>query len=86
MECLPCIFSVAALTVEEIVRLRIKMRDQDPTVNSDLLQLVANIKKYKKSDRRIILNEIQLYLENNVSLNNTGNGSTSNLEFKNPGN
>ena len=54
------------------------MKDQNLTVLGDLNSLVVNIKKYRKKDRKIILNLVIQFLEQNISLNN----SSDNLELK----
>jgi hypothetical protein len=54
------------------------MKDQNLSVLGDLNNLVVNIKKYRKKDRKIILNLVINFLEQNISLN----GSSDNLELK----
>ena len=56
MEFIPCVFQCLKLTIDEICNIKIKMRDQNVTVLGDLNNLVTNIKKYRKKDRKIILN------------------------------
>ena len=80
MELIPCIFSLVSLSVDQLVNIRLKMKQQDPSVMSDLLSLVNNIKKYKKKDRRIIIDYVKLFLEENISLNN----SFASLEIPEP--
>jgi hypothetical protein len=78
MEFIPCIFQCLKLSIDEICNIKIKMKDQNLTVLGDLNSLVVNIKKYRKKDRKIILNLVIQFLEQNISLNN----SSDNLELK----
>jgi hypothetical protein len=78
MEFIPCIFQCLKLSIDEICNIKIKMKDQNLSVLGDLNNLVVNIKKYRKKDRKIILNLVINFLEQNISLN----GSSDNLELK----
>ena len=71
MEFVPCIFQCLKLTIDQICDIKIKMNNQNVTVLGDLNNLVCNIKKYRKKDRKIILNLVIQFLEQNISLNNS---------------
>ncbi len=64
---IPCVFKAIELSIDEIVKLRIKIRDNDNTVSADLLKLIKDIKKYKKKDRRLILEHVIMQLEATIS-------------------
>jgi hypothetical protein len=65
---LPCVCAGIKLTVDELVDLRVKMRDNDPDIMKTLLELTENLHKYKKKDRKKILELISTFLKNNISL------------------
>lgn len=71
MEFIPCCLQTTSLLIDEIVDLRLKLRNNDPSIAQDLVNLTSNLKKYNKKDRKIILEHIKLYLELNASLNNS---------------
>jgi hypothetical protein len=71
MEFIPCVFQCLKLTIDQICDIKIKMQNQNAAVLGDLNNLVSNIKKYRKKDRKIILNLIIQFLEQNISLNNS---------------
>ncbi len=71
MEFIPCIFTCLKLTIDQICDIKIKMKDQNISVLGDLNNLVSNIKKYRKKDRKIILQLVINFLEQNISLNNS---------------
>ena len=73
MEFIPCVFQCLKLTIDEICDIKIKMKNQNVAVLGDLNNLVCNIKKYRKKDRKIILNLVIQFLEQNISLNNSNN-------------
>lgn len=79
MEFIPCIFSCLKLTIDEICNIKMKMKDQNISVLGDLNDLVINIKKYRKKDRKIILKLVISFLEQNISLNNS---NTNIVEIK----
>lgn len=71
MEFIPCLFQCLKLSINEICDIKIKMKEQNISVLGDLNNLVTNIKKYRKKDRKIILNLVIQFLEQNISLNNS---------------
>ena len=71
---IPCICQAAVLTIDQLVKLRLRMQTNDPTVSHDLSQLVNNIRKYNKKDRAIIREYVIMHL-NNMSLANSQAGS-----------
>jgi hypothetical protein len=68
---IPCLFQCLKLSIDEICNIKIKMKDQNLSVLSDLNSLIINLKKYRKKDRKIILNLVIQFLEQNISLNNS---------------
>ena len=66
---IPCICQAVILTIDELVKLRIKMQNNDPTVSQDLAVLVDNIKKYEKKDRAIIRQYVIMHLNNMSTAN-----------------
>jgi hypothetical protein len=71
MEFIPCVFQCLKLTIDQICDIKIKMKNQNVAVLGDLNNLVVNIKKYRKKDRKIILNLVIQFLEQNISINNS---------------
>jgi hypothetical protein len=68
---IPCICSAVCLTIEELVKMRIKMEKNDISVSEDLLRLLQDIKKYDKKDRAIIREYLKLYLIQTASRNSS---------------
>jgi len=81
MEFIPCIFQCLKLSIDQICDIKIKMKDQNVAVLGDLNNLVCNIKKYRKKDRKIILNLVIQFLEQNISLNNSNNDLIANNDM-----
>ena len=51
-----------------MVGLEVKLKESDLTINEDIKQLVENIQKYRKKDRKKIIEYIHRTLELNVSM------------------
>lgn len=66
---LPCVFKVVELTIEELVDIRMKMKENNNTVAMDLARLLENSKKYSKKDRHVIRAYVKLWLEQSGSAN-----------------
>ena len=81
MEFIPCVFQCLKLTIDQICDIKIKMKNQNVAVLGDLNNLVCNIKKYRKKDRKIILNLVIQFLEQNISINNSNNDLIANNDM-----
>lgn len=68
MGLIPCICKSIQLSMEEAIDIGVRLRQQDPTVADSLLNLVSNLNKYRKEDRKIILRFLVQYLKQNVSI------------------
>lgn len=77
---LPCIYAGIKLTVDELVDIKVKMRDNNPDIMNSLLNLTENLHKYKKKDRKKILELVQLFLKNNISIQNSVDKSSASLD------
>jgi esterase/lipase len=62
--------------IEELIELRAKMKNEDPNAMHDLLNLIKNFDKYNKREKKMILDSMKIFLEQNISLR----GSAASLE------
>lgn len=65
---IPCCCQMLKLTIDKMVGLEVKLKESDLTINEDIKQLVENIQKYRKKDRKKIIEYIHRTLELNVSM------------------
>lgn len=65
---LPCVCKSLELGLDKAIEIGIQIRSQDPTVADTLLKLVSDLHRYPKKDRKIILKFLKQYLEQNVSI------------------
>ena len=70
MDILPCVCATISI-IEELVEIRAKMRNQDASAMQDLLNLMKNYEKYNKKEKKMIRRTMQIFLEQNISLNNS---------------
>ena len=67
---IPCICGTISI-IEELIEVRAKMKNQDASAMTDLLNLMKNYDKYSKKEKRLIRETLQKFLEQNISLNNS---------------
>ena len=66
--CLPACAKATKLTLDYAVDICTKIRLQDPSVMDDLLNLIANMHKYKRKEQKMILKFMERYVEMNKSI------------------
>ncbi len=47
------------------------MKTQDPAAMDDLLRLMRNYDSYSKKEKKLIRKTLEIFLEQNISLNNS---------------
>lgn len=65
--CLPLIFSGVKLTIDLIVDLELKFRQNDLSVTKDIMELMENMHKYSKKDKKKIWEYIMRMAKMNAS-------------------
>lgn len=65
-----CICSSITI-IEELIELRARMKTNDPRALDDLLQFMRNYDKYNKKEKKLIRKTLEMFLEQNISLNNS---------------
>lgn len=62
-----CLCATLKLALEQIVNLEVKLKQNDPTIVTDIRDLLDNVKRYPKSDRKIIYKYVKKFMDMNAS-------------------
>lgn len=68
MSLIPCACQSLKLLFDDAVNIGVRIENQDPTVAETLLKLTADLQRYRKKDRKIILDFLVKYMRQNVSI------------------
>lgn len=66
---IPCCLNVMRITIEEITDIKHRIRQKEPDAALKLIELIDNIKRYDKKSRKLIIENVKLYIELNISAN-----------------
>jgi esterase/lipase len=68
MSVMSCVCGTITI-IEELIEIRAKMRNQDASAMDDLLKLIKNYDKYSKKEKKMIRHTMEIFLQQNISLN-----------------
>lgn len=81
----PCLCNSISI-IEDLIDVRAKMKINDPSASSDLVNIIKNYDSYSKKEKRMVRNTLKVFLEQNASFNNSAitinNGNSNSPEMK----
>lgn len=70
-ECLPILCSVSMIFLEELINLRTNMKNNNPDCLKEMVHLIENYKKYNSREKKLIRETLRIFLEQNISAQNS---------------
>ena len=78
-----CLCATLKLALEQIVNLEVKLKQNDPSIATDIRDLLDNVKSYPKSDRKIIYRYVKKFMDLNASSASLDESSSNNKNVNN---